>query len=72
MVRSVCLPPFAKSREGWGTPSCGSVSGRLGHPPREECFYLTSPLIEPANRKVTHISAIQSAGGKPIFFTSAR
>jgi len=24
------------------------------------------------NRKVTHISAIQSAGGKPIFFTSAR
>jgi putative transposase len=38
MVRTVCRPPFAKTREGWGTHFVDCASGRLGHPPITESF----------------------------------
>src|ERR1019366_293406 len=34
MVRSECLPPFAKNREGWGTHCLVVRGGRPGHAPR--------------------------------------
>src|SRR6266403_1073041 len=42
MVRSVCHPPFAKSREGWGT-LCVVCHRKAGPPARGEVFFLDIP-----------------------------
>src|SRR6266853_2122499 len=42
MVRSVCHPPFAKSREGWGT-HCVICHRKAGPPARYLQIYLVRP-----------------------------